>query len=141
MEIRTGLAPLFRPNAFGLARRPAPAPAQPEPSQPDTSQPEPAAAEPPLAADAAPPDLPPAPFPEGPAAARPARRRLPGGGSEALPLRQNLSDALGLWRDCGAKPCRRAKRCLGVRGAACLSENREAAAAALRALGSRPGGA
>jgi hypothetical protein len=133
MEIRTGLAPLFRPGAFGLARRPAPPPAEPEPATPE---PEPIAAEEVLPE----PEPMAAPVREHPKApARPRRRRLPGGDSGALPLRQNLSDALGLWRDCGSKPCRRAKRCLGVRGAACLSENRGAAAAALRELGSGPG--
>ncbi|MFD1703609.1 hypothetical protein ACFSCV_11415 [Methylopila henanensis] len=119
MAYEVGPIPHFRPAPFGLARGPkrvvpAPAPADEAVAIAEANGmgPEFAAA---IAAES-----PPAPAPQVPAGPQP-RRRLPGG-REARGLRQNLSDALGLWRGCGLKPCRRARTCVGVRGGACLAD-------------------
>ncbi|GLK79251.1 hypothetical protein [Methylopila turkensis] len=142
MAYEVGPIPRFRPAPFGLARGRKRVVTVPEPAadetvasagaEADAIGPEPAAA--PAA------EPPPAPAPQV-AVEPPPRRRLPGG-SEARRLRQTLSDALGLWRGCGLKPCRRARTCVGVRGGACLADRppelEERLAAFRRALADAP---
>lgn len=147
MSSGVGPIPFFRPAPFGLARRPARASAPTAAPAPDIP-----AAEPPPMAETASRDPEPwgrtswddatswpfgsasDPDPEPAPPEPPRRRRLPGASAETLPLRRRLSDALRLWAGCGVKGCRRARRCLGVRGCACLVDRPPEVEAALTAF-------
>ena len=105
-----------RKAAYVAARRAPPAAPVAPPSPPEEDR------GPPAYGRAAPAPCAPAPCPP----AGPARRRgLPAPPPEGLAVRKKLSDAYELWRACLSAGCRRAGRCQGDLGCACLAEQRD----------------